>query len=738
MKTTRVLPPALALVSLVSWGVETKTWSHGSQSDYEKATVKRLSIRNDGRITLAPWFQELFDSSAPYLWALAEDSQGNLYAGGSGAGGSTAKLYAIDAAGRSRVLAELEGLEIHALAIDKSDNVYAATAPDGKVYRVSGAGKAEVFYDPKVKYIWAIAFDSQGNLFVATGDAGEIHKVAPDGKGSLFAKTDEVHARSMVIDRQDNLIVGTEPGGLVLRVSPSGEGFVLHQASKREVTAVAIAPDGSIYAAAVGTKAQPAVPPVPAAPAPAAPAPAVAAPAQLQPQGGQRAAAQALPPTLGPSATLTGGSEIWRIAPDGSPRKVWSENQEIVYALGFDAEQRLLIGTGNKGNVYRLEKWPLFTLLVNATPTQVLAFAGGRDGRVHLATGNIGKVLRLGPALEKDGYLESEVMEAGSFSLWGRLTYHGKAEGGTVSFDARSGNLDRPQKNWSPWAPVALDGETGRISSPASRFLQYRLTLKGSKAGGSPQVDSIDLAYLPKNVAPVIEEIEATPANYRFPVQSLTLTPSQNITLPPLGRKRKQGPSSPQVPLDSGSQSMQYARGFVGVRWLTTDENGDSLVYQVEIRGVGESEWKLLREKLKEKQCAWESSAFPDGEYQVRITASDSPGNPPASALSAAMESDPFLIDNTPPRILDLKGGYSGADVVVKWRAKDALSLIDKAEYSVDGGDWLVVEPVTKLTDSRELEYSLALSGLPKGEHTVAVRVADEFDNQAVEKVVVR
>jgi hypothetical protein len=75
---------------------------------------------------------------------------------------------------------------------------------------------------------------------------------------------------------------------------------------------------------------------------------------------------------------------------------------------------------------------------------------------------------------------------------------------------------------------------------------------------------------------------------------------------------------------------------------------------------------------------------------------------------------------------------------VVKWRAKDALSLIDKAEYSVDGGDWLVVEPVTKLTDSRELEYSLALSGLPKGEHTVAVRVADEFDNQAVEKVVVR
>ena len=48
--------------------------------------------------------------------------------------------------------------------------------------------------------------------------------------------------------------MGTEPGGLVVRVSPAGEGFVLYQMSKREVTAVAVARDGAIYAAAVGNK----------------------------------------------------------------------------------------------------------------------------------------------------------------------------------------------------------------------------------------------------------------------------------------------------------------------------------------------------------------------------------------------------------------------------------------------------------------------------------------------------
>ena len=254
MSRIRLISLALAALPLTSLAVETKTWLHSSQADYEKAEVKGLSLRSDGRITLAPAFREIFDSSAPYLWALAEDSKGNLYAGGGGSGGSTAKLFQIDVHGKSKVLAELDGLEIHAIAIDKKDRVYAATAPDGRIYRLSAAGKAEVFYDPKAKYIWAIAFDSKQNLFIATGDAGEIHKVTPDGKGSIFAKTEEVHVRSMVIDKQDNLIAGTEPGGLILRVSPAGEGFVLHQASKREVTAVAVAADGSIYAAAVGGK----------------------------------------------------------------------------------------------------------------------------------------------------------------------------------------------------------------------------------------------------------------------------------------------------------------------------------------------------------------------------------------------------------------------------------------------------------------------------------------------------
>jgi hypothetical protein len=118
------------------------------------------------------------------------------------------------------------------------------------------------------------------------------------------------------------------------------------------------------------------------------------------------------------------------------------------------------------------------------------------------------------------------------------------------------------------------------------------------------------------------------------------------------------------------------------------------------------------------------------------VTASDEPSNPPGQALSSSRDSDPFVIDNTPPEITCCT--VSGSQTItVQFRAKDALSTLGKAEYSVNGGDWMVVEPTTRLTDSSEHEYRISLAR-PQGETTIAVRVSDEFENQAVAKTVVR
>jgi hypothetical protein len=183
---------------------------------------------------------------------------------------------------------------------------------------------------------------------------------------------------------------------------------------------------------------------------------------------------------------------------------------------------------------------------------------------------------------------------------------------------------------------------------------------------------------------------------------------------------------------------MNYAKGSLGVRWAASDENGDSLIYKVEIRGVQESDWQLLKDKIRDKYYSWDSTAFPDGEYIARVTATDAPSNPAGESLTSTLESEPFLIDNTPPQILNLAATASGNRIDVRWQARDARSTIDKAEYSVNGGEWLLAQPVTKLSDSPQEEYHLVLDRASPGEQVIAVRVADEFDNETAAKVVVK
>ncbi len=424
--------------------VDTKTWEQDSMEDFDQGTVQHLSLSSDGRLTVAPRLREVYDSSTAVLWAIARDSKGVLYAGGGSLGGSRAKLFSMDARGQGKLLAELDGIAVQAIAIDRQDRVYAATSPDGKVYRVDRSGKADVFYDPKTKYIWALAFAKNGDLYVATGDRGEIHRVTPAGAGSVFFRTEEAHARSMTMDAADNLIVGTEPSGLIMRVSPAGQGFVLYQAPKREITAVAVGADGAIYAAGAGNRTATPVPAPTAVGAPPQPAPQTPAP----PGTVQIVAASPTPAALPmlSSQAVAGGSEIYRIQSDGYPRRIWSQAQDLVYALAFDAQGRLLAGTGNHGNLYRIDSDYSYTRLLNVEPTQITGLLRAPDGPLYAVTGNIGKVIAIGPELESSGTFESDVLDAGGFSYWGRISKEPEAPSGIV-FETRSGNVrPRPTK----------------------------------------------------------------------------------------------------------------------------------------------------------------------------------------------------------------------------------------------------------------------------------------------------
>lgn len=721
-----------ALAVCAAYAVETKLWKQSEAADFEKGKIERLALSSDGRLTLAPVWKRVADAETAFVWALLPAPGGAVLAG-SGDG----KVLRIDAQGKSSVFADLGSGSVHALAAAPGGAVYAALSPEGKIFRIGADGKAALHAQLEPRYVWALIAEADGTLYAATGDPGRVMRISPDGTASVLFDAGESHVRSLARGAQGTWVAGTEPGGVVLRIDAKGQGFVLHQTAKREVTALAAAADGTVYAAAVGARRAPTAPAAPsAAPATATPAPAPSGQAQAQAQT-QRPPASALPPAIGVAAQAA-GSDIYRIAPDGEPQLIWSHNSAVVYALALDAKGALIAGTGAEGVIYRIDAPNLYTTLVRAQPQQVTAFAAAPGGGLLAATANPGMVFQLGPETEKSGAIESEVLDAGAFTYWGRLRHEGEANGGRIRVETRSGNVEDPNRNWSAWQEVtAAAGE--RIASPPARFLQYRAVLEAAPNGASPRLRLVEAAYQAKNLPPVIEKIEITPFNYRFPASGAALTASKNLTLPGIGQaQRRQSSASQPTATESGSATMNYEKGWTGVRWRALDPNNDGLEAKLEIRGEGEREWKLLKQELRESRYSWDSTAFADGRYRLRVTLSDRPDNYPGRELTAQMESEDFLIDNTPPEIAELTARAEGGGIVVRFRVKDALSALQYAEVSVNGGEWVDAEPATRITDSLQHDYETRLSKPAGSEFVIAVRAADERDNVAVRKVLLR
>jgi hypothetical protein len=719
----------------------TRTWEQSKFEELTKGTAKGIALRSEGGLELAPAFKALATTPSTYIWSIASDSRGNIYA----AAGSPARVYRITPDGESMAIFEPQELQVQALVVDKKGIVYAATAPDGKVYRLEetkaasakagakSSWSATPYFDPGSKYIWDIVLDNSGVLYVATGDHGEIYRVSANGQHSLFFKSDEVHIRVLALDPKGNLIAGSDGSGLVYRIAPNGEAFVLYSAPKKEITALAIDATGNIYAAAAGEKRPGGTNPGMGI--------ALSTPAQTSPAPGgtlNAPAASATPtsPFPAPGLGATGGSEIYRIAPDGAPSRLWSSHEDLVYALAFDQHGRLVAGTGNRSHIFAINGVDDFTDLIKASATQITAFAAAPGGGLYASGSNLGKIFVLGPGPESEGTYESDVFDARVFSLWGRVSIR-SAGNSNVELYARSGNVDNPDRNWSPWTRINFALASGsELKIPPARFVQWKSVLHAGNP--PPRVDAVLLNYLPKNVAPEIDEITVQPG-YRYqPISHVTGSE------PPTPGQPRFDPPPPAV----------RDRDSIGIRWSAHDDNDDQLVYSVYYRGDGESRWLLLKNNLPDRYYSFDASLLPDGGYTVKVIASDAPSHSPGDALYAERVGTRFEVDTTPPVIDNLAAAVEvreiGKQIHVHFRASDSFSPVKRAEYSLDGGDWQFVEPVGQLSDSKTEDYDFRvavpqleaapalMAGSTASDHVVVVRAYDRFDNLATAKTVIR
>lgn len=710
-------------------------WETNSRDELLKGEARGVSVTDTGALMLAPRFAQVFNTEQAYVWSTATDAAGNTYLGT----GHDGRIFRVSADGKGALLYDAAELDVTALVMGRDGALYAGTSPDGKVYRVGADGRAEVFFDPTDKYIWSLAVMADGALAVGTGDAGKIYRARAAGarpEDSLLININETHVMSLAIDARGDLIAGTDPGGLVLRVNAQGKAFALFDAPLREIHALAPAADGSIYvlalseAASAGRAAQPAS--SASASSTGAMAGTVVTSSVVSDDAGQpqqQQAAQPAPPARSRNELANARSVVFRVMPEGGADVLWSSSAITAFSVApVPRGGGVLIGTSDKGRIYSVTDDGRDTLLIQSTEDQISSLII-RGQEVFAASSNQGKLFRLSNDPAGEGTYESPVRDARFLASWGRVWWRGR---GAVELQTRSGNTERPDQTWSDWSAPYRAAAGSPVISPRARFIQWRATLRASVGMGEPaRVEDVSLAYLPRNVAPEVVSVTTLPTGVALlPVMQVQTDPNAEAS----GFDQSLIGPTPQIP-----PRRAFQRGAVALQWQAEDRNGDTLEYSVYYRALGDGEFHLLREKLRENFYTADGAALGDGRYVFRVRASDAPDNAVGASLAGERVSEPVDVDNTPPVVRAAgEPKVTGGNVSLSFAVEDLGGMIRRADVSVDGGPWRAVFPEDGIADSPRETFALSLPVAGAGEHIVSLRVFDAGGNMGTARVVVR
>ena len=712
-----------------------KFFQAATQNDFLKGDVENLSIDSHGQLTLGPATELVYEMSAPFLWSMVAAPDGTLFIGT----GNEGKVFRVDPQGKGSLFFDSTELEAHALALAPGGGVYVGTSPDGRIYKVDRSGTATTLFDGDDKYIWALAVDGKGNVFAGTGDKGVIRKITPDGQATTFYKANATHVTALAFDKSGSLLAGTGSPGKVLRIDPEGKAFVLLDSPFQEIRTLRFDDKGTLYVAAISGRPGSGTAPVttelldrPTPDATRPPVPSVSAEItsmSIVDVGGPGSSGGAREDRRAPKGA------VYRIAPDGVWDQLWESRDDSPYDLAFDQNGALIVGTGSKGKLYRLEGDPLRpTLLARAAAQQVTAFYRNASGRLYYATANPGKVFRLSSERAPRGTYESDTRDAQMVSTWGAISWHGTSPAGSrIELYTRTGNTETPDDTWSAWSPSYANAEGSAITSPKARYLQWRAVLAGK--GEGPVLTSVTAAYLQRNLRPQVRSITVHPPGIVFQKPFATGDPElagfEDQSTPD---RKLAAAASAQAGPSSALGRRTYQKGLQTLVWKADDENDDDLVYDILFRREGETAWKTLRKAATESILVWDTTTIPNGTYFVKIVASDAPSNPAGTALTGELDSIAFEVDNTAPAITVGAVRVDRGRTLISFDVTDDHSPIQRVEFSQDGQRWRGVFPVDGIADSREEHYELSVEG-ELGDRGLTLRASDSMNNVATAHV---
>ncbi len=676
---------------------QTEIWTTDTFEELQQGKFEHISLRKNGALTLAPKSELLLalQEHDVLVWALATDSNDNLYVGT----GEQGQIFKVTPSGEVSVFFDSPEIGILSVAVDAEDNVYAGSAPDGLIYRVTPDGQATTFFMTHEHYVWSLIFGDDHVLYAGTGESGKVFTILPDGTGTVLYDSPQAHVMSLVFDPQGWLYAGTEGEAVAYRIDLDGQAFALYHAKEEEIHSLALDQSGNLYLAALSSQVYP----------------------KTQALGSPNEQPQE------PKEKSLKYSTLYRMSPEGALTNLLKLENALIYSMSIAQDGQLWVGTDDDGLIYKIFPDGQYQHVLTLDAETVVALYQTPEGTLYAGTSDMGAVYRISPELFETGQYLSIVHDAKTVAAWGKIFWRGTPQQTTLF--TRTGNTSIPDDTWSLWSPGLKNTEGDTIPTPSARFIQWKAVLSAQDSQ-IPEIDEVSVAYLPLNLAPEVEQI-------------VTYHASQQQQKNNAKRAAEAQPASFHSSKTDVRQSNSPLKApkyippdHIAVVWKASDPNKEPLMYTLALRGAGEQQWKILQEEWKETNYFLDTTSLPDDSYVIKVIASDRPNNPPDMALEGERVSEWFEVDNTPPTVsIALNQEQQDNTVFLTVIAQDDFSRLKHAEYAVDGDEWLLIFPDDLVTDSRDEKYSISLSELEKGNHVLTFKTTDLFDNTGVGRI---
>lgn len=701
--------------------------------DFTKGDPKSTSISSDGKITIAPALEKIYDTKEALIWDQCAGPDGTLYL----ASGNNGKIFKISKSGKGELFCDLEELEVYAITMDKKMDkkgvIFAGASPGGKIYRIGPDGEPSLFYETQEDYIWDLLFDGEQNLYVATGKNGKLLKIDPEKQCTTVYDSPAANILSLVRDVNGSLYAVTQGKAFLYKISPEGKVFMLYESGLDEARHIVCDSTGNLYVALNSEKLS-------------KKDMFIITPPALQENDGVFSLVEDRPPGAPPSPPPAarpptigkGKSSLVKIDPQGYVEEIWRPEETPIHCLYFDPQRKhLLAAAGEKGNLYVVQDNGDFMLLRTVEEKYLLSI-GPRAGGLALSTGSGGVLYQLQFDEAEEGIFWSRAVDAKTAVKWGNCFIQAEMPAGVqLSLATRSGNSSEPGDTWSPWSEFApVPNQRVPIASPIARFLQWQVKLqKKKKAAAGPDLDFIEIYYTMPNLAPQIKQITVKKARVAEKPE-IKRPPELGIDKKaPLVGKLRGRPGTDEKAVGKSPDSNPKK---ITISWDVSDANDDEWEATLYFKGEGETTWKEIEDEITNTRYTFETVSIPDGPYRIKVEVTDLPSNPEPLARTASLVSELFVVDNTPPEIAAFSTREKSAGIfAITATAKDGASIIAAAQYNVDADDWLYLMPTDGIFDAAEELFAFDTESLTVGEHTLSLMVTDDEGNTTVRKVLV-